>query len=502
MRPSVCWLALVVIAVAFGACAPRASALPGPCDVVGIPFVPDPAEKACEKVTGGAVDVASDAVGDAAKAVAQPIFRQATEWVAQGAGWLVARVGALIDTTTTPRLESRWFAGQYAQMALLATTLALPLLFLAVIQAALARNPAVITRALAAVPVAFVLTGGAVAIVAALIEITDWACQAISEQAGPNSREFFHDVAKAFNTITQDSGPAGAAPAMFVALLASIFAGLAALAVWVELLIRSAGIDVCVLFFPMVLVARIWPKLEKWATRLAEALTALVLSKFVIVAVLSVAAAAAANSRASEGFNGVLAAGALLVFAAFAPLALFRLVQFVDPQIHARAGSAGTVARGGQTTMSAAQAARIAMDRQAAGGGLRAAGAAEMARSTTRATPGGAAGVAPRSAGPSRGGVDGRRPSTGGAASMSSRRVGTDPGARRAGSAEGNRGGSPTDTVTAATASSGTARGGSEQGPSPAADPARTRTAPSDRRPLDPPPSPPRRRTGPEGDGK
>jgi hypothetical protein len=140
-----------------------------------------------------------------------------------------------------------------------------------------------------------------------------------------------------------------------------------------------------------VLVARIWPKLEKWATRLAEALTALILSKFVIVAVLSVAAAAVADSRASEGFNGVLAAGALLVFAAFAPLVLFRLVQFADPQVHARGGNAGTLARGGQTTMSAAQAARISMDRHTAGGGLGNASATEMARGPVAAAAGGVA---------------------------------------------------------------------------------------------------------------
>jgi hypothetical protein len=377
-------LALAGAVLTFFAAPPtKAAALPGPCDVVGIPFVGGPAKDACDKVTGAAGNVAGDVVGDAAKAVAQPIFRQATEWVAQGAGWLVGRVGGLIDTSTTPRLQSRWFAGQYAQMGVLATALALPLLFLAVIQAAVTCNAALITRAVAAVPVAFVLTGGAVAVVAALLGVTDWACQAISGQAGPNSRAFFDDVAKAFNTITDDSGPTGAAPALFVALLASIFAAVAALAVWVELLIRSAGIYVCVLFFPVVLVARIWPKLEKWATRLAEALTALILSKFVIVAVLSVAAAAVADSRASEGFNGVLAAGALLVFAAFAPLVLFRLVQFADPHVHARAGSAGTVARSAQTTMSAAQAARLSMDRQWAGGGLQGAGAAEMARGGT-----------------------------------------------------------------------------------------------------------------------
>jgi hypothetical protein len=393
MRRSLCMLAILVAAAAtFGVSAPEASALPGPCDAVGVPLLPDPAQRACEKVAGAIGAVAGDVAGSAAKAVAQPIFRQATDWVAQGAGWLVGRVGGLIDTSTTPRLQSRWFAGQYAQMGLLATALALPLLFLAVIQAALARNTALIARGLAAVPVAFVLTGGAAAIVAALLGVTDWACQAISGQAGPNSREFFGDVAKAFDTITDDSGPTGAAPALFVALLASIFAALAALAVWVELLIRSAGIYVCVLFFPVVLVARIWPKLEKWATRLAEALTALILSKFVIVAVLSVAAAALADSRASEGFNGVLAAGALLVFAAFAPLVLFRLVQFADPQIHARGGNAGTLARGAQTTMSAAQAARSSMDRHAAGGGgLRNANAAQMARSPTAAAAGGVA---------------------------------------------------------------------------------------------------------------
>jgi hypothetical protein len=490
MRPSVVCLTLIGVTVALWTCPAPASALPGPCDVVGIPFVPDPAQKACEVVTGAAGGVAGDVVGDAANAVAQPIFRQVTEWVAQGAGWLVGRVGALIDTSTTPRLQSGWFAAQYAQMALLATALALPLLFLAVIQAALARNPQVMTRAVAAVPVAFVLTGGAVALVATLIELTDWACQAVSGSTGPDSRAFFHDVANAFATITE-GGPTAAAPALFVALLASVFAALAALAVWVELLIRSAGIYVCVLFFPVVLVARIWPKLEKWATRLAEALTALVLSKFVIVAVLSVAGAAMANSRASEGFNGVLAAGALLVFAAFAPLVLFRLVQFVDPQVHARAGSAGAVARTGQTTMSAAQSARIAMNRQAAGGGQRTAMAAEMARGNAgagRPSPGGPSATLATAGGHA-------HPSgAGGAASMSTRS-----GAHQrqapapAGASDGQRAGGMAAPAAAPAADDSQGRSADEVGAR-----ASDRGA-HQRRPADPGPPPPGSPDGEQG---
>jgi hypothetical protein len=494
MRLSFCCVAVALAAIAVGASAPPASAAPGPCDVVGIPFVPDPAEKACEKVTGAVSDVAGAVVGGAAKAVAAPIFRQATEWVAQGAGWLVGRVGTLIDTTTTPRLESHWFAGQYAQMALLATALALPLLFLAVIQAGLARNPVLVTRALAAVPVAFVLTGGAVALVAALLGITDWACQAISGQTGPDSREFFHDVATAFGKITEEGGPAGAAPALFVALLASMFAALAALAVWVELLIRSAGIYVCVLFFPIVLVARIWPKLEKWATRLAEALTALILSKFVIVAVLTVAGAAMAGSRASDGFNGVLAAGALLVFAAFAPLVLFRLVQFADPQVHARAGSAGTVARTGQTTMSAAQAARMSMDRQSAGGGLRTAAAAEMARGSA----GGAGGIPPghgSGAGSASASGTSRQPGlagSGGAASGLARATTRGPAAQTVDDPGGRRATPGDGGSAAATRSATESAGGSRQPRGRDAQPAEREAGAGDRRPLDSGPPRPR----------
>jgi hypothetical protein len=269
---------------------------------------------------------------------------------------------------------------------------------------------------------------------------------------------------------------------LFVALLASIFAALAALAVWVELLIRSAGIYVCVLFFPVVLVARIWPKLEKWAVRLAEALTALILSKFVIVAVLSVAAAAIADSRASEGFNGVLAAGALLVFAAFAPLVLFRLVQFADPQVHARGGNAGALARGGQTTMSAAQAARISMDRHAGGGGLRNANAAEVARSPVGAAAGGVA------LGASSGGRGG-----GNHAAQAGRSAASLPSQTNGGTGSQNRGGARTrvGAPSGDTRPSGTAEGrnGSGHGPRVPSvtdgQPARRDAGSADRRPAD-----------------
>jgi hypothetical protein len=231
-----------------------------------------------------------------------------------------------------------------------------------------------------------------------------------------------------------------------------------------------------------VLVARIWPKLEKWATRLAEALTALILSKFVIVAVLSVAAAALADSRASEGFNGVLAAGALLVFAAFAPLVLFRLVQFADPQVHARGGNAGTLTRGAQTTMSAAHAARISMDRHTGGGGLRNANGSEKARSPIAAVAGGVAVGA--SSGARVGGNHAAQAGRGAGPPASP--TNGEPGGR-------NGGGAPArvDAPSGGARPSGTAEGGNVSGHSPlgssatSGQPPRRDAGATDRRPAD-----------------
>ena len=61
---------------------------------------------------------------------------------------------------------------------------------------------------------------------------------------------------------------------------------------WLELLVRDAAIYVVVLMLPLVFATLVWPARRVWATRTAELLFALILSKFAIVAVLSLGGAA------------------------------------------------------------------------------------------------------------------------------------------------------------------------------------------------------------------
>ena len=114
----------------------------------------------------------------------------------------------------------------------------------------------------------------------------------------------------------------GAAGLFGVALLA-LFMAFAAFVVWLELLVREAAIYLTVLFLPIGFATYIWPALSAWLRRLVEVIVALVLSKLVIVAALSLAGSALA---AQEGLAALVAGAGMPLLAAFAPFALFKLI--------------------------------------------------------------------------------------------------------------------------------------------------------------------------------
>ena len=83
------------------------------------------------------------------------------------------------------------------------------------------------------------------------------------------------------------------------------------------------------------MAALVWPAVSHWCRRLAETLAALVLSKFVVAAVLSLSVGAIAGGLGTEGPNGggfaaVISGIALLLIAALAPFTLLKLVPVAE----------------------------------------------------------------------------------------------------------------------------------------------------------------------------
>src|SRR3954468_20977883 len=338
LRLLICAVLLVVLVSGFSGTAPARADV---CDhIPSIPLVPNPVKAGCKTAgtvvgaapklltnPGGAV---KDIVTAPFKAAGDEVMKGVTSWVAKGAGWLVGQAGKLIDATTTPRIGSPWFLRQYRTMGALAAVFALPLLLLSVLQGVVRRDGGIIARAaFVQLPLAFGLAAMAVTVVELLLQLSDEMSTAVASSVGNDAQQFFSDTGKALAAVLAATGGNSPIP-LFAVFLGALIAAVGAFCVWLELLIRSAAIYVAVLFLPFTFVAMIWPATARWCRRLIEILLAVILSKFVIVAIMALAAAGLGQSRGGEAFQGVLAGAALMVLAAFSPFVLLRLIPFAE----------------------------------------------------------------------------------------------------------------------------------------------------------------------------
>ena len=199
---------------------------------------------------------------------------------------------------------------------------------------------------------------------------------------------------------------------LFVTFLVAVIAAFAAFFVWIELLMRDAAIYVVALFVPLSLAASIWPRWSGALRRTAELLVVVIASKFVIVAILSLAASLLAHNAGQV--EQILAASALMLLACFSPIALLRLVPFAEGAMaaaYARRSATGGALAGVHL------ATQVQMMRQMTHANWRGSGATETLSGGggTGGSPGPKSGGGPRGAGGAPGG--GGPASTGGAGS-------------------------------------------------------------------------------------
>jgi hypothetical protein len=363
--------------------------------VTGAIGIGDPVGDACNAVTDPVLGIAGhvlDPLKDAAKSLSDGVFNQITTWVADGAVWLLGEVVELTQKTTSPDLLSKGFLRQYRQMASIAVVLAALMLLFAVLESLGRGDGAMLWRVfLVNVPLAAIATSAAYVVVALLIATCDGFCEVIAHSTASDTRAFFRGsvqalaeaggaVGAATGTASTGAGAgtvsgaaAGAAEVpLFVGFIAAVLAAVAAFLVWIELLMRDAAIYVVALFMPMAIAASIWPRWTSALRRTAELLIVVVFSKFVIVAIIALAASLLAHTEGKV--EQVLAAGALLLLACFAPFVLFKLVPFAEGAVSSAYSRQGA----SRVTVQAAQRGSVSMMRQAAhanwGGGSKGGG--------------------------------------------------------------------------------------------------------------------------------
>jgi hypothetical protein len=273
----------------------------------------------CQGVSG----IGSSIVGSGVTA----IFDSMATWVAGGSTWLLQQIGSVLIDSTRVSLSSPWFLTRYRATEAILGSLALPLLLVAALQALFRQQPSILLRAaLVQLPLAMIFAGSAVELCSLAISATDELSSAMSAGSPHAIPDLMTSLA---DILTSSSAISGSSVPTFVALLAALVVGVAALCLWIELVMRTAAIYVAVAFIPLVLISMIWPSLASWTRRLVETLFALIVSKLVVVGVLQLAVGALGDVR-NQGFSTLVTGIGLLLLAAFAPFSILRLLPLFE----------------------------------------------------------------------------------------------------------------------------------------------------------------------------
>lgn len=262
--------------------------------------------------------VVSHVAGTMSDAAASAVLGVVGAAMTSAADWLVGHVMGLIHHTHRHKFLLGWFRAEAGAMEVVVTMVLLPVLMVASIGPALRQDLRRLLRVWGlGLPVA-VLAGMAASQLAGLaLSATDEMCSGF---LGLHGRHLAAQFSQAMA-----NGAVSTAPVFVQMLLASVMV-VGAVLVWLEMMVRSAAVYVAVFFMPLVLVGYIWPSTAGMARRGVEILVSLILSKFVIVATLSLGLSA----LGAQGADSAIAGGGLMLLAGFAPFTVMRLAPVVE----------------------------------------------------------------------------------------------------------------------------------------------------------------------------
>jgi hypothetical protein len=255
-------------------------------------------------------------------------------WVLGGAKFVLHEAAKAVGETTTPHLETSWFSATYWRVAGIAALLTLPFLFAAAVQALTRSDLTLLLRAvLGYLPLAMLAVTVAAPVTILLLSGSDQLSTLVSSATGQPGASVLGQGFGLTGALTLISG------SPFFVFFFALLTAAGAMTLWMELLMREAAVYVVVLMLPLAFAALVWPARRVWALRAVELLVALILSKFAIVAVLSLGGAA--MDQVGHSITAAVIGLVLVVLAAFSPWVLLRLVPLAEV-----AGAAAATLRG------------------------------------------------------------------------------------------------------------------------------------------------------------
>jgi hypothetical protein len=286
------------------------------------------------------------------------VVRGVTDWLAKGFVQAVSFVWIAMDQTTSPHLDSEWFAhsagAPYVTAVAVASSLLLIFVFCGLIQGVLAGRPLELVKRMALDTPAAI---GGILFTVAFTQVGIALVDAMTNDVWSMTR------ARAVNAVdglilTGDK----LSPGTFLSPLLLTVGSLALLMLWVVLGVRDALIYLVVALAPLAWATSVWPAIAPVRRRVLELLAGLVFSKLVIALALAVglgaiggvgATGSPGDGTVSSGFaeySTVIAGVITFGVAAFMPFLVIRLLPVVEAAAVAQ-GIHSAPIRAAQTAM-------------------------------------------------------------------------------------------------------------------------------------------------------
>ena len=251
------------------------------------------------------------------------MFSAALKLFGQSASEVVTALLGFMTTTTEPVFSGGWWSSSgeavFVRVLGIAGGLMALMFLLSIITALLAGDPKVLMKAVLNLPLAVIQMGLLVTVTAALIAATDEASAAIASGASHGLATF---VTVGMIAAITDSSVVG--------LVIGALIILAAISVWLQLIVRTALLYVAVLGAPLVFAAAVHPSVRGIQKRYIEFGIGLICSKVVVALAFATGAAALGSLGSSPSFSAevgaLLEALAILLIACFAPYLFVRLL--------------------------------------------------------------------------------------------------------------------------------------------------------------------------------
>lgn len=301
-------------------------------------------------------------VSGAAGAVAGWSWDQVATGIAR---WVLGAIAELVDgvlnflkTTARPDVTDAWFSGSgspYAAVRNLSAVLLVGFLLAGIVQGLMAGDLTGMFRRVAVdAPVAVLGMIATTVVVDLLLDLTDAMSTTVLGGSDGHAVRFLEGFG-----INADLVTGG-----FSTVVIGLVAVVAAVMVWIELMVRSSLVYLLVALSPLAFAASVWPAAKGVLRRLVEVMLAVIVSKLVISIALAVGAAALGGAGtaggsaagvgewAAQGIGTLVVGTSILCLAAFSPFMVLKLIPVAESALVAQGISRAPMntARSGMNT--------------------------------------------------------------------------------------------------------------------------------------------------------